>query len=140
MVNQKGYTMIHALFTFFIFVLIASCIPPLIKGVEMVDRKLEPSKKYEWDLFSHQFRQELKGAEEIKVMDTSISFLKGDEKIVVEVYGEFLRRRVDGRGHEIILGPFRNIQFSPCTRGVEINAGFQENLQVTGRFFTYGSW
>ncbi|WP_456274060.1 competence type IV pilus minor pilin ComGF [Bacillus sp. AK031] len=138
MKNEKGYTIIHALLTLFAFMLIASCLPPLLKGVTIMEKKLDPSKEYEWNLFSHQFREELRGAEGMKVTGTSVIFYKDGEEILYELYGDFLRRRVDRRGHELVLGPLTTVKFSPCRSGVEISAGFTEGFQATGRFFTYG--
>jgi competence protein ComGF len=137
--NEQGYTILHALLTLFAFMLIASYLPLLLRGVTIMEKKLDSSKEYEWNLFSHQFREELRGAEEINITVTSVMFYKDGEEILYEVYGDFLRRRVNRRGHELVLGPLTSIEFSPCrSGGVEISAGFTDGFNSKGRFFTYG--
>ncbi|MGM0844270.1 MAG: competence type IV pilus minor pilin ComGF [Bacillota bacterium] len=135
--NQNGYTLLHAVFTLCLFIMAATCVPVIINAVTFTENGLNPSKEYEWNLFSQQFRQEFLGAKEIKITNTSIVFSKKGEEISYEKYGDFLRRRVNRRGHELVLGPINKIEFSSCTNGVEIAAIFEEEHQRTGRFFTY---
>ncbi|MGF2617057.1 competence type IV pilus minor pilin ComGF [Rossellomorea aquimaris] len=135
--DQKGYTLLHAVFTLSIFLLAAICTPVIFNAVSYAENRLSPSKEYEWNLFSQQFRQEFHGSEDIKVNDSSIVFSKNGEVILYERYGDFLRRRVNRRGHELVLGPLQALEFSPCKNGVEINAVFEGEAEKTGRFFTY---
>ncbi|WP_421379567.1 competence type IV pilus minor pilin ComGF [Bacillus salacetis] len=137
MKSQAGYTLLHAVFTLCIFLLIASCMPPIISGIALVENKLAPSKEYEWNLFSHQFRLEFRGAKDIKVNDSSVIFIKNGEEILYEKYGDYLRRRVDRRGHEIVLGPLNALELKTEENGIEILASFEDEVEV-GRFFTYG--
>jgi competence protein ComGF len=136
MKNQAGYTLLHALFTLGVFLLIATCMPPIITGITLIESKLDPSKEYEWNLFSHQFRLELRGAKNIKVTDSSITFMKNGEEILYEKYGDYVRRRVDRRGHEIVLGPLDALDLNTAKSGIEIHASFEDVNQI-GRFFTY---
>ncbi|RIW31075.1 hypothetical protein D3H55_15830 [Bacillus salacetis] len=136
MKSQKGYTLLHAVFTLSIFLVTASCIPAVLSGINMIENKLDPSKEYEWNLFSHQFRMEIRGAKNIEVTESSIKFIKNDEEILIEEFGNYLRRRVNRKGHEIVLGPLDSLELNSASNGVEINAGFEGAVQ-TGRFFTY---
>lgn len=135
--GQNGYTLLHAVFTLSIFLLAAACVPVIMNGVLFVEDELAPSKEYEWNLFSQQFRQEFRGAENIKMTDTSITFTKSGEEILYERYGDFLRRRVNKRGHELVLGPVQETKLSSHANGIEIAVVYEGELQWTGRFFTY---
>jgi competence protein ComGF len=134
--KQDGYTFLQAVFTLCIFLLIASCMLPIFSGITLIQKKLDPSKEYEWNLFSHQFRLEFRGARDITVTDSTINFKKDGEEILYEKYGEYLRRRVNRRGHEIVLGPLNAFKVNTAKNGVEIQAGLDEDLEI-GRFFTY---
>ncbi|TYR75604.1 hypothetical protein FZC79_10580 [Rossellomorea vietnamensis] len=136
--GQNGYTLLHAVFTLSIFLLAAACVPVIMNGVLFVEAELAPSKEYEWNLFSQQFRQEFRGAENIKVTDTSITFTKSGEEVLYERYGDFLRRRVNKRGHELVLGPLQEIKLSSSSNGLEIAVTYEGELEWAGRFFTYG--
>jgi competence protein ComGF len=135
--NQEGYTLLHALFTLSIFLVVASSIPAVLTGFSMIERKLDPSIDYEWNLFIHQFRLEFRGAEDIGVTNSSITFTKNGEEILYEKYGNHLRRRVNKKGHEIVLGPLDELELHSVRNGVEILMGAEGESQ-TGRFFTYG--
>ncbi|WP_409251338.1 competence type IV pilus minor pilin ComGF [Bacillus sp. SCS-153A] len=137
MTEQGGYTLLQAIFTLCVFMVIASCFPVVITGITLAVTKLDPSKEYEWNLFSHQFRQEFRGATGINVTDYSIKFMKEGQEITYEKYGEFIRRRVDRRGHEIVLGPIDSVELKKFKNGVEIHASFEGTLHI-GRFLTYG--
>lgn len=136
MKNQGGFTLLQSIFSLCAFLVIATCLPVIITGITLVETKLDPSKEYEWNLFSHQFRQEFRGAKAVNLTEFSIIFMKDDQEITYEKYGEYIRRRVDKRGHEIVLGPLDALELNNVQNGIEIQASFEGDLQI-GRFFTY---
>jgi competence protein ComGF len=119
--------------------MISFCVPVLIKGLETIDEHLVPTKSYEWNLFTFQFRNEFKGSKEIEYGTESISFIKENKEVMYEKYGHSLRRRIDRKGHEIVLQDVRDLNVSPLGNGVQLTVTFTDNQILSSTIYTYSS-
>ncbi|MBM7584605.1 competence protein ComGF [Bacillus pakistanensis] len=131
--------MIETIFVLSIFMMISFCVPLLIKGLETIDEHLVPRKSYEWNLYTFQFRNEFRGSYGIEYGKDSVSFIKGSREVTYEKYGHSLRRRIDRRGHEIVLQDVKAVTISSLTNGVQITVTFTDNQILSSSFFTYSS-
>lgn len=118
--NNKGFTMLEMLYAFSIFLLVVSFFPLIFKyfmGNDQLEARL---KRMEWHVFVNQIKKELRLAEEIIVSDNRLVFTKHGQLILYEKHGTNLRRRVDFKGHEIVLQQVDSFQFSPIRDGVKL--------------------
>ena len=106
--------MIESLFVLMIFISIAALFPLIYGTIYRVEEHLNPEKRTEWELFVLQLRKELYMAHSLKITEEQLTFVQGAEVVSIERYKEGVRRRVGGRGHEMILQEISFMRFYPC--------------------------
>ena len=112
--------MLEMLYAFSIFLLVVSFFPLFFNyflGNDQIEARL---KRMEWHVFVNQIKKELRLAEDINVSDNRLAFTKHGQIILYEKHGNNLRRRVDFKGHEIVLQQVESFQFSPLHDGVKL--------------------
>ncbi|MEH7124510.1 competence type IV pilus minor pilin ComGF [Bacillus sp. JJ1773] len=118
--NNKGFTMLEMLYAFSIFLLVVSFFPLFFKYI-MENEQLENRlRRMEWHVFVNQIKKELRLADEINVSDNRLVLTKHGQIILYEKHGTNLRRRVDFKGHEIVLQQVDSFRFSPIHDGVKL--------------------
>ncbi|MCM3242222.1 MULTISPECIES: competence type IV pilus minor pilin ComGF [Cytobacillus] len=119
--NNKGFTMLEMLFAFAIFLMIASFLPVSINFL-FQDWKMEArTQRLEWHVFINQLKKEIRLADAAEISPVSIVLTIDGKSVIYEKYGSNLRRRVDMKGHEVVLQKLDRITFSSINGGVEIN-------------------
>ncbi|WP_239254169.1 competence type IV pilus minor pilin ComGF [Listeria ilorinensis] len=105
---QNGFTILEALLSLIITMMILSFIPLFYQEAQKINQLSDLTSENEWLLFRTQFLAELQGAHTIRVSVNAVSFIDQEEKqIVYQQYKNLVRRQVNGRGHEPIL---QNVQ------------------------------
>jgi competence protein ComGF len=137
--DEKGFTLIEALLSFSLFCMISLSMPLMMKGFSMIKQDLVPPRYYEWNLFHESVRNELKNAKDIKVMTNQISFIIDGETILYEKYNQSIRRRVNNRGHEIVLQTVDQVAFDVINQGVHVDLEFEGGEKVEGNFFSFSA-
>lgn len=118
--GDKGFTMVEMLAALFVLSLILIFVfhsSMLLKydrySAKMLDRM-------EWELFVSQTKMEIRSCDKIRLTYNRILLYKGDSLIYYERWGSYLRRRVNGKGHEIMLYNVRSFAFEPVPQGIKI--------------------
>ncbi|WP_179885009.1 competence type IV pilus minor pilin ComGF [Bacillus sp. AFS015802] len=133
--DERGFTLIEALLNFSLFCMISFSLPFVMKGFFIIKHELVPPRYYEWNLFSESIRKELREADAVVVMPQQISFVVEGETILYEKYNQSIRRRVNNRGHEIVLQEVSQFTFSSINQGVHMELEFAGGEKVEGDFF-----
>ncbi|WP_197090970.1 competence type IV pilus minor pilin ComGF [Bacillus sp. FJAT-27231] len=123
--NNNGFTMVESLFVLMIFISMAALFPLIYGTVYRVEEQLDPERRTEWELFVLQLRKELYMSHSLKITDEQITFIQEGEVVSIEKYKEGIRRRVGGRGHEMILQEVSSVQFYPCDSSLCTRAVFK---------------
>ncbi|MCH1624913.1 competence type IV pilus minor pilin ComGF [Fredinandcohnia quinoae] len=112
MKSDKGFTFIEMLLTFSVLLVILSFISPFLhvisKNTNVQFNKLE------WEVFIQQVKMEIRETNEVKINKNnhSVTFTNhGGQTILYEKYGDKIRRRVDGAGHELLLQKINSVTF-----------------------------
>lgn len=86
---------------------------PLVFKVISVNENIDERKqKIEWLVFIQQLKKEVRVAEKISLDNRGVLILLIDnQSISYEKYGDKLRRRVNGAGHEVVLQKLQSVQF-----------------------------
>lgn len=136
--NSKGFTMVEALFVLLIFVSMAALFPLIYGVLYRTEEQLDPERRSEWELFVLQLRKEIYLSHSLNIQEDRITFIQGKDQITIEKYKESIRRRVGGRGHEIILQEIDSLTFYPCDSLLCTDAVFTNGEQDKAqfRFFT----
>lgn len=102
-INEKGFTMVDALYGFTIFLLIMSLIPLTMNHIIQSSETDKIIAKMEWNIFVQQLKKEVRLSEGIEIANGKLIVRKNQQQISYEKYGSNIRRRVNGTGHEIVL-------------------------------------
>lgn len=125
--SEKGFTMLEMLFAFSIFCLTSSFLP-LLFGLIFHEHSIESRiQKLEWELFLSQLKIEIHASEDVKVVNNVLVLTNGELSVSYQQYNNQIRRRVDKKGHEIVLQNVASVFFLERDRGVVIKVEDQYN-------------
>jgi competence protein ComGF len=135
--NNKGFTLLDAMLSFLVFSIISLGFPLVIKGFEMIQKESVPPRYYEWNLFSQSLRTEMRGGSNFLISPEAVSYVSRGETIKYEQYQDSIRRRVDERGHEVVLQGVDSFEISEVPQGIRIEVIFEEGEIVESEFYYY---
>ncbi len=72
------------------------------------------------------------------VTNSGFSFILNGEKVTYEKYQDSIRRRVNDKGHEVVLQKLSLVSFHAIDGGVRIEGVFLDGKKLEGEFFYYG--
>lgn len=138
--SERGFTMLEMLFSFSIFCLIASFLPlmfTIMFNYESVEGSIQ---KMEWELFVSQLKKEVQSSDTAEVVNGELTLFHGTQKTSFQQYRNLMRRRVDDRGHEVVLQNVEQVIFEKkgSSISVEVNDRFGKNHHATIFLFILG--
>lgn len=84
----------------------------MFKVISVNENIDERKQKIEWLVFIQQLKKEVRIAEEVSLDNRGELMLLIDNQFIsYEKYGDKLRRRVNGTGHEVVLQKLQSVQF-----------------------------
>jgi competence protein ComGF len=116
--NNRGFTLVEMLLAFSIFSLIVSFLPlmlPIIIDERPLDERIQ---RLEWEVFISQIKKEIRMGQRVTVLNQRIQLEMDGQIIIYEKYGSNLRRRVDGKGHEILIQKVEDFRFEKLVNGI----------------------
>lgn len=125
--HNNGFTFIEMIFAFSIFLLIVSLFPLVFQLLSQNGFVEERLQRMEWEVFSAQVKQEVRMCDSLKIENNRMLLRKDKESIMYEKYGSSIRRRVDLKGHEIMLQNIQTVTFEEVIKGVRISVVDQYN-------------
>lgn len=128
--SERGFTFIEMLITFSILLVILSFITPFLSVV--FRENSEQFNKLEWQILVQQMKMEIREARDITISNNnSVSFynIAGDS-VSFEKYNNQIRRRVNRKGHEVLLQQITDVKFEPKPNGFLISV-----LTVDGKAY-----
>ncbi|WP_240056582.1 competence type IV pilus minor pilin ComGF [Bacillus mesophilum] len=119
--NEKGFTMLDALYGFTVFLLIMSLIPLTMNHIIQSSETNKIIAKMEWNIFIQQLKKEVRLSEGgIEVANGKLIVRKNQQQISYEKYGSNIRRRVNGTGHEIVMQNVRDVTYEEQRKSLVI--------------------
>lgn len=119
--NSRGFTLAEVLLSFSIFCLIVSFLPvivPILIHQHPIEMRIQ---RLEWEIFISQIKKEIRMSQNISVSSQRLQLERDGQLIIYEKYGANLRRRVDNKGHEILLQQVHSFQFERLLNGVSVS-------------------
>ncbi|NMD71828.1 prepilin-type N-terminal cleavage/methylation domain-containing protein [Bacillus sp. DNRA2] len=116
--NNHGFTLVEMLVAFSVFTVIISFVPMMLSTINRekpIEQKLQ---RLEWEIFISQIKKEIRMSQWVTITPQRLQLEKDGEMIIYERYGTNLRRRVDNKGHEIILQQVQFFQFERLLNGI----------------------
>lgn len=135
--NNKGFTMLEMLYAFSIFLIIVSFLPLSFRYLFQNDLFEARTKTIEWHVFVQQLKKEVRLSEEIAVLSSRIILRKDGQSIQFDQHGTNIRRRVDEKGHEIVLQQVDKIRFDELKDGFRLTVNDIFHQQHTATFISF---
>jgi competence protein ComGF len=76
--------------------------------------------RMEWEVFSAQVKKEIRISKKMTISNQLVLLEKDGQIISYEKYGTNIRRRVDYKGHEILLQKVQSFRFEKLKNGVRV--------------------
>ncbi|WP_377888528.1 competence type IV pilus minor pilin ComGF [Alkalihalobacillus sp. R86527] len=118
-INEEGFTLIEVLITLLILLALTAVLPSLmITSVKTagIDHQQE-----EEQLFYVLVAREIRGASSVSTNGRNLSLTNpSGETIGFEMYGNVIRRRVNGTGHEVVLQGVKSMNITISGQRVKI--------------------
>lgn len=119
--NNKGFTLIEMLVAFSIFLLIMGFLPLMLSTISREQPLEKRIQQLEWEIFISQIKKEIRMSQKVTITNQILQLEKDGEMIIYERYGSNLRRRVNNKGHEIVLQQVQAFSFERLLNGVLVN-------------------
>jgi competence protein ComGF len=138
--REDGYTLLEMLISFSLFLMMMSFVPIMIKMTKEHQETAVSLSTLEWDLFVQQLTFEMREGHQVECSEQRLSFVNNyHQTITYEKYGEKIRRRVNGTGHEVVLQHISSVQFSKVPQGVLVQIRDLENRLYAERMSLFNS-
>jgi competence protein ComGF len=118
--NNRGFTFVEMICAFSIFLMIVSFFPLCLRLLSQDGFVEERLQKMEWEVFIGQTKKEIRMSDRVSVDSNRLTLVKDGQSIMYEQYGSAIRRRVNLKGHEIVLQNVKTITFQEVVNGVRI--------------------
>lgn len=134
--NSKGFTLLNALFSLFILLLILQFLPIIMKQLSPPSyERQNPVEVYQ---FFHFLRDELYQTDAISLSKNGVNFLQGDGRIInIDLYHQLIRQRVNNRGYEVLLHDVKSFSVSIVEKGIYIQLTTKEGKSYEKRLTHY---
>lgn len=118
--NNNGFTMLEMLFAFSIFLILVSFLPLSFRFLFHDWDFDERIQRLEWNVFINQMKKEVRLADSAEVSDGRVILRIAGQNVSYEKYGSNLRRRVDLKGHEVVLQQVDLVSFTSINGGLKM--------------------
>lgn len=120
-INEKGYTLVEMLLSLAIFSLIIVYLTNMVPLLRYHTYSSEIADQMQWEMFMNQAKREIRQSDEIFLTASynRILFWKDGTNTLYERYGNRIRRRVDGMGHQLILFRIRRFDYEQIPHGIK---------------------
>jgi competence protein ComGF len=118
--NENGFTLLEMLLSLSVFLILASFFPVMTKILlqeQHLDNRIQ---RMEWEVFSAQVKKEIRVSKKMTISNQLVLLEKDGQIISYEKYGTNIRRRVDYKGHEILLQKVQSFRFEKLKNGVRV--------------------
>ncbi|WP_417899631.1 competence type IV pilus minor pilin ComGF [Bacillus haimaensis] len=115
--NEKGFTLLEALVSFSVVLIITAFLPILFQTIYTLVKEEEGIHPLELEVFTHQAKMEIRTAKSVTTTGKILTIKNGNKSITYEKYQGNIRRRVNGTGHEIMLQNVKDVVFVQARNG-----------------------
>ena len=137
--NNKGFTLAEMLLSLSVLGLIVTFIAGMTPLICYHQYSGEIHDQMEWEMFINQIKKEIRMSEKIEFTPYNRVLLwNGDRNILYEKYGNRIRRRVDGRGHQIILFKIKQFSYGKMEHGITITVLHENGRLYEAKIFLPG--
>ncbi|MFJ7307014.1 competence type IV pilus minor pilin ComGF [Peribacillus frigoritolerans] len=135
--KNDGFTMIELLFSLLILMTTSLFVLQLFSIIHTQMRSVDKLHPKEWEVFTMQMKQEVRSSKAQDVMGNKLYLLSGEQLSSLEQYEDKVRRRVDGKGHEVILQNISEFRVNKDGSVIVINITDKAGTTFSRRFHPF---
>jgi competence protein ComGF len=136
--QNSGFTLVEMLITLSGLLIIVSFMPMLLNIQWIKEHQSERFNRLEWQVFARQITSEVREAREVEIKQSAIYLYKfNGEKVSFEKYGNLIRRRVNGQGHEILLQSISAVQYKMEHDGIRVKVRTEQGKEYETFIMTF---
>ncbi|KUP05960.1 hypothetical protein Q73_09255 [Bacillus coahuilensis m2-6] len=132
--NNHGFTLLETLVSFILFVMILQGLYLTLSSLHQIDTRLAVL-PFEWSLFHQTLTNEVLQAESMNISPNKIEFIMDGQLVTYEKYGLNIRRKLNHKGHEIMLQRLESFTFQEIENGVTLTVHSQSGEFYSGNFY-----
>ncbi|MDN4493317.1 competence type IV pilus minor pilin ComGF [Ureibacillus aquaedulcis] len=137
--NSQGYTLLEALFSLVVFVLLSQILLLVMFWIKQMDTTFFTEEHLQWELFVQDFQDSFSNVKEVRVSNQSntleVFYMKPDESIKIDRSGDVLRLTINHEGNIPWLIGIESALFSWDGQFIKISVIFQNGIEKERRFF-----
>ena len=137
--NSQGYTLVEALFSFIVFILLAHILLAVLFWIQQMNTTYFKNEEIAWELFVHDMQQSLLNVKELKLSNDSKSlevfYTNSSDIKKINRSGDVLRLIVNNQGNTPLLIGIQNAWFSWDGNYMTISVVFNNDIEKERRFF-----
>ncbi|MFC0234217.1 competence type IV pilus minor pilin ComGF [Vagococcus entomophilus] len=137
---NKGFTLLEALISLFLFSLVVSTLPPAVQLIRKYEKQNSSKYQLEWHVFLAQMNVVMTRADtqEMTVIDGKLVYYEKDKIVKIEHYKKMLRRVKNG-GHEPLLLGVKHVKVEKVNAHVfQLEVEFIDGTTNNGRWTISG--
>ncbi|MCA0970095.1 ComGF family competence protein [Halobacillus litoralis] len=132
--NNKGFTLLETLISLLTAMIILSLSYPLLKALDSPSYYQEQSARQ----FFQFVQEEINHSTQVSITGSSLSIQDGEGRTVtIESYGTNIRRRVDRRGHELLLRDVKSFHVMAEGGDVRISILMEGGLELEKQIYVF---
>ena len=135
--NEKGYTLVEMLLSLSIFSIIIVFLTNMVPLLRYHAYSNEIADQMQWEMFMNQAKRDIRESDEILLTASysRILFWKDGSNTLYERYGNRIRRRVDGMGHQLILFNIRSFDYEQIPHGIKFIVTHENGKTYEGEIY-----
>ena len=137
--NSRGYTLLEALFSLSVFVLLSQIVMVVMIWIQQMNTSFFTNEQVSWELFAQDIQSSFWNVKDIKLSSDSktieLSYTNTTEIRKLNRSGDVLRQLVDNQGNIPLLIGIKSVEFEWEGQFLTISAEFQNGLEKERRFF-----
>jgi len=137
--NSKGYTLIEALFSFTVFILLSHILVFVYSWIQHLNTSFFTNEQVAWELFVQDVQQTLINVEKIFLTSDSrtieVTYQNSEETRKINRSNDTLRLITSNQGNIPLLIGVKNVWFEWSDYILTITVEFQNGLEKERRFF-----
>jgi len=135
--NEKGMTLIEALLSLFITLLLLQALPFVLKSVWVFSQQ-PPNDDIPIYQFYRFIEQDLYKTRAIETLPDGVRLQKQNgDWIDIEQYGQIIRRQVNGQGHQWLLQEVQSLEVQSTSNGFKLILTQEGGARFEKRFTLY---
>ncbi|MFL0505570.1 competence type IV pilus minor pilin ComGF [Ureibacillus sp. 179-F W5.1 NHS] len=139
LLNNKGFTLLEALFQFVVFILLAAILMMVVSWLNQMNHSLLTDDDVTWELFVQDVQQLFSNVDEITVKEKSelieIAYVDSVDRKQIDRYGDVIRLKTNDKGYVPLLIGIQKVQFRIQGDFLTIYVEFQDSVVKERTFF-----